>query len=581
LTAAYANNSLAGNGLQEFQFLERNFNSVYTKPDITSNRSPFLNLQARRIVTPRIAFSGNAYFRYIRTITMNGDINEESLNQALYQPNAAERTALTAAGLSGFPVAGENAANTPFPRWRCIANVLLGDEPAEKCNGLINRGITHQRNYGLAGQMTWNTGRNQLIAGAAYDGNRVGFLQSTELGYLNPDRTVTGLGAYGDGITGGDTDGEPYDTQVNLSGRIHSASLFATNTYSGNRWNLTVSGRFNRTTVDNRDQLRPQAGTGSLTGLHDFHRFNPAIGATFRGLYAGYTEGNRAPTSIELGCADPEAPCKLPNAMAGDPPLQQVVARTFETGYRSGGSDSRLRWNLGWFQTANRNDILFVASEQSGFGYFKNFDRTLRQGIETGVNARFGRVTFGGGYTFLHATFESAEEVNGTGNSTNEVALDGAPGFEGTIEIDKGNRIPLIPAHLFKAYADLQVTSKLQVDLGLLGVSSSYARGNENNQHKPDGTYYLGSGESPGYGLVNLGARYQVHPRVQFFVQANNLLDKRYYSGAQLGPSGFTNTGAFVARPFAVRNGEYAVRQSTFFAPGSPRGAWAGVRVRF
>ena len=578
LATAYANNSLAGNGLQEFQFLERSFSSVYTKPDITSNRSPFVNLQARRIVTPHIAFSGNAYFRYIRTIAMNGDINEDSLDQSLYQPNAAERAALTAARYSGFPVAGETAANTPFPRWRCIANVLLGDEPAEKCNGLINRGNTHQRNYGLAGQVTWNTGGNQLTAGAAYDGNRVGFAQSTELGYLNPDRSVTGLGAFADGITGGDVDSEPYNTQVNLSSRIHSGSAFATNTYSGNRWNLTVSGRFNRTTVDNRDRLRPKAGTGSLTGLHEFHRFNPAAGATFRGFYAGYTEGNRAPTAIELGCADPAAPCKLPNAMAGDPPLLQVVARTFEAGYRSGGSDRRLRWNLGWFQTANRKDILFVASEQTGYGYFKNFDRTLRQGIETGANARLGHFTIGGGYTFLRATFESVEEVNGTGNSTNDAA---SPGFEGAIGIGKGNRMPLIPGHLVKAYADIQVTSKFQVDLGLLGVSNSYARGNENNRHKPDGRHYLGSGESPGYALVNLGARYRVHPRVQLFVQANNLFDKRYYSGAQLGAMGFTNESAFIARPFPVVGGQYAVRQSTFLAPGAPRGAWAGIRLQF
>ena len=59
-------------------------------------------------------------------------------------------------------------------------------------------------------------------------------------------------------------------------------------------------------------------------------RFNPAAGVTYNArqgvnLYAGYSEGSRAPTSIELGCADPNQPCKLPNAMAGDPPLDQVV----------------------------------------------------------------------------------------------------------------------------------------------------------------------------------------------------------------------------------------------------------------
>ncbi|WP_321477852.1 TonB-dependent receptor [uncultured Paludibaculum sp.] len=591
LTLAYANNALIGNGLQEQRLLERDYGSVYTKPDQTANRSPFVNLQLRHSFSNVVTFSGNAYFRHIRSRTMNGDINEDSLDQSIYQPSAAERAALTAAGYSGFPASGATAQNTPFPSWRCIANVLLNDEPGEKCNGLINATASQQRNYGVSGQVSWmgriGSNRNQLTAGAAYDGNSVGFHQSTELGYLAPDRSVIGTGAYADGVTGGDVDGEPLDNRVNLSGRIHSASLFATNTLTvADRLNLTFSGRFNRTTIDNKDQLVPLAGSGSLTGKHDFSRFNPAIGATYRvagpvSIYGGFTQGNRAPTSIELGCADPATPCKLPNSMAGDPPLKQVVTGTFEAGLRGGGEHG-FRWSAGWFRATNHDDILFVASEQTGFGYFKNFDTTRRQGLELDGSARVGRVTVGGGYTFLHATFESTEIVNGSGNSSNDLARTVSPGLEGPIEIQPGSHIPLIPSHLVKAYADVQVTSKLLVDVGVAGVSSSYARGNENNQHQPDGTYYVGPGRSPGYGVVNLGARYSVHRLVELFVQVNNLFDRRYYSGAQLGPSGFTPEGSFVARPFpAASNGEYPVRQSTFYAPGAPRGAWVGLRFRF
>ena len=50
------------------------------------------------------------------------------------------------------------------------------------------------------------------------------FQQGTELGYLNPDRTVTGVGAFGDGVTGGTVDGEPFDTRVDLDGRIPSGA---------------------------------------------------------------------------------------------------------------------------------------------------------------------------------------------------------------------------------------------------------------------------------------------------------------------------------------------------------------------
>jgi outer membrane receptor protein involved in Fe transport len=580
LTLAYANNSLVGNGLQEQRFLERDYNSVYTKPDITANRSPFVNLNVRHTLSGNVLFSGNAYFRYIRTRTLNGDLNDNSLDQSVYQPNAAERAALTAAGYTGFPTSGENAANTPFPFWRCIGQALLRDEPGEKCNGLLTRSNGQQRNYGLSGQVSWfhtmAGHRNQFTAGAGFDGNSVGFAQLSELGYLNPDRSVTGVKAFGDGVTGGNVDGEPFDTQVNLSGRIHSRSIYATDTLSSSKWSVTLSGRFNHTTIDNRDRIRPAAGAGSLTGKHSFNRFNPAVGATYRAtgwasLYAGYTEGNRAPTSVELGCADPNTPCKLPNAMAGDPPLAQVLARTIEAGVRS-SSESKIQWTAGWFRAGNRHDILFVASPQTGFGYFKNFDKTRRQGLELDIHSRVGRVSLGGGYTFLDATFQSAEVLSGDGNSTNN---------SGRIAVKPGNRIPLIPAHMVKGYADIQVTSKFLVNLGAAGIASSYARGNENNEHQPDGRYYLGPGKSPGYAVANLGARYQVHPHIQLFVQVNNLFNRRYYSASQLGETGFTSTGAFIARPFPAVNGQFPVQRATFYAPGAPVGAWAGLRVRF
>ena len=46
------------------------------------------------------------------------------------------------------------------------------------------------------------------------------------------------------------------------------------------------------------------------------------------------------------------------------------------------------------------------------------------------------RVTVGAGYTFLRATFESDETVNGESNSTNDAAEEGEPGLEGAIEIE-------------------------------------------------------------------------------------------------------------------------------------------------
>ena len=589
LTLGYANNALTGNGLQEQRLLARDYASVYTIPDTTANRAPYLSLSGRRSLRSTLSISGNAYYRYIRTATLNGDINEDSLGQSVYQPSTADIQALTNAGFTGFPTSGANAANTPFPSWRCIAQALQGDEPAEKCNGLLNRTRSQQHNYGLSGQATLLGSprgyRNQFTFGSGYDGNTVSFAQSSQLGYLNPDRTVTGVNAYGDGVTGGVVDGEPFDTRVDLHGTVNTGSVYGIDTISGGNWSFTASGRYNRTTIDNHDRVHPVSGTGSLTATNSFERFNPAIGVTFNptralSTYVSYSESSRAPTSIELGCADPQQPCKLPNALAGDPPLKQVVTRTVEAGLR-GRQESAVNWRAGWFRSENHDDILFVSSTQTGYGYFKNFGATRRQGFEANVQGRIGRLNLGTGYTFLDATYQSTENVDGSSNSTNDGAEAGNPGTDGTIQIRPGNRIPLIPHHMLKAFAAVQATKKLSVDLDFVAVSRSYARGNENNLSQPDGTYYLGPGTSPGYGVVNLGARYQVHPKLEFFAQINNLLDHRYYTGAQLGPTGFTSQGTFVARPLPAVDGEYPVVHATFYAPGASIGAWGGMRIKF
>ena len=157
---------------------------------------------------------------------------------------------------------------------------------------------------------------------------------------------------------------------------------------------------------------------------------------------------------------------------------------------------------------------------------------------------------------------------------------DGGPGLDGDIQFTPGDRIPQIPRHSFKAYANYDPTSRLDVDLDFVAVSSSFARGSENNQDQPDGIYYLGQPVSPGYGVVNIGARYRFR-HVEAFVRIDNLLNHKYYTAAQLGTTPYDNNGNFVARPFPPVNGEYPIRSSTFFAPGSPIDVFGGLKVRF
>ncbi len=592
LSLAYADNSLYGNGLQEQRLLQQRYDSVFTKPDITDNKSVFLNLSGSRELAKDVKFSGNAYYRRLRTSTFNGDINEDSLDQNVYL-NAAGRTYLRA--LPGNPYGlsttyTENATNTPFPYLSCIYQAMIQDEPGEKCTGLLNRSSTRQSNYGVTGQVSFagdlGGNRNQFVVGGGFDKSRSNFQQTAQLGYLNADRSVTGIPYFADGVTGGDVDGEPFDTRVNLNGRIRTGSVFLANTTSfGTQLHLSVSGRYNHTEVNNRDFITP-TGINSLSGDHTFGRFNPAIGLAFTpsreiSVYAGYNEASRAPTSIELGCANPENECKLPNALAGDPPLNQVVSKTIEAGLR-GRIGSNLSWNAGVFRSENRDDILFVAGSTPGFGYFKNFGKTRRQGIELGMNGRSSGFHVGANYTYLLATFETPDSFSANANSSNGPAAAGNPGLEGAITVRPGDQIPLIPRHLFKVNADYQVNAAWSLGLNLIAVSSALARGNENGGHQPDGRFYLGSGRSAGYGVLNFTTNYRATPQLEFFAQINNLLDREYASAAQLGSTPITAGGAFQARPFGGSGAAgYPLQNSTFYAPGAPRALFVGLRYQF
>jgi outer membrane receptor protein involved in Fe transport len=597
LTMSYANNSLIGNGLQDYRLLESDYSSVYSIPDSTVNRSPSFNFIARHEFSNTLAFSGNAWFRNIRTDAIDANFNTDVLGNSIYQPTAQEQAVLSGAGYTGFPASGANITNTPFPKWSCIAEALQLGDPDETCDGVNIFSKEVQNDYGFSGQLIWNTspgiGRNQFAMGASLDRGSVDYTQNTGYAYVNPNYTLTSVPAWQDGSTS--VDGSPVDSRVNLHGSTPNWSLYFTDTLTlAKTVNVTVSGRYNRYTIDNSDRINPTPGPGSLDGDYVFQRFNPAIGITWSPIptlnaYARYSQGSRAPSAIELGCADPANPCALPNALAADPPLQQVVTNTWEAGLRGKPEIPfihNLTWNAGAFRAENRNDILFVSSVILGTGYFQNFAKTLREGFDADLAGRIGRVTWGLDWTFLSATYQSTETVDGSANDTSDSALSGYPGLDGNIYIHPGNRIPLIPKQSGKAYADFQATSKLVFDLTEVAVSSSYARGNENNAYKADGIYYLGPGVTPGYAVTNFRAHYDLTKRFQLAVQIDNLFNLHYYTAAQLANTSLTSQGAFQSDPFpAYATGPYAksspVQSATFFSPGAPRRAWVELRVKF
>lgn len=595
LSGGYSINNLNGNGTQDFRAITRTvglnhgYSSVYSVPDTTNQHSPFLTLNATHVVSSSLFFNGNAYLRYTRTNTTNGDVNDNSFDQSLYTLSAADRAALTAAGIP-FPPS-ITPANTPFPYLRCIAQGLELSEPGEKCTGRATDTVNRQHAYGLSGVMSWSLSRNRFAVGAGWDHGSLTFVQGAQYAYLNPDGvTITRIPVFLDGST--NVNGSPQDNRVNLHGSTNTPSFFVTDTLTLGKWVLKAGGRYNHTNISNIDRLTPTSYRGTLTATNIFQRFNPTVGVVFKpsnviNAYFDYGESSRAPTSSELGCADPDFPCSLPNVLVSDPPLKQVVSRTYEFGVRGNPGD-RYRWSVGYFHSNNYDDLLFVTSDLASYGYFTNFGRTRRQGVEALLSAHLHNVDAGAEYTFLEATYQSSQSIGSPSNSSNSNALNGRKGVTdgGEITINPGNHIPQVPQHMMKLFADYHPVRKLSISADFNLIGASYVRGNENNLHKPDGQYYLGRGTSPGYGVVNLGSRYRFNAHYELFAQINNLLNRHYYTAGQLSSTPYDDSGNFTARTFPVYgaggdDAAYPVRNSTFLAPGAPIIAFGGLKVTF
>ena len=174
---------------------------------------------------------------------------------------------------------------------------------------------------------------------------------------------------------GREGEADAFEVATNVKTETHAGGPFFTLTAEPiEKLTLTVSGRYEVTHLAITDRLAghvdddDEAGTDA-SGNHTFDRFNPAVGATYAfterlSLYAGYSESYRAPTAIELTCANPEAPCPVPTAIVDDPPLDAVKGKTWETGVRW-ALPPYIDATLAFFRTDLKDDILFRNEPES------------------------------------------------------------------------------------------------------------------------------------------------------------------------------------------------------------------------
>lgn len=499
----------AGELTEDLYFNRRE--AVYTHPDQTKNQLGQLGFNVQHAVDADSSISALAYARKSRRDTINGDEAEE-------------------------------------------APVLPGDP-----NAAFNTTATRQTGYGAAISFARASGAHQWQVGASVDTARVRYRQLEQEGFFTDTRGVVADA------------GEEPELSANVEGKSTSFGLYLTDTWQvGARTHVTGTARYNRSTVSN--QLTTRDDVTDLIEVKPSERFsynsiNPALGIAHRlgeaaatpTVFANVARNTRVPTVIELGCADPDEPCRLPAGLQADPFLEQVKSTTVEAGLRWPFAPGK-RFSIEAYRTVNKDDILFRSTSVTGqLGYFANFPKTRNQGVDAEFAMSAGALDFGIGYSYLEATYQ-ADGVLRQG--------------ERNVTITPGTRIAGLPRRTIKVAADWRMGYGFSLGADLQSVGARGVSGNEDGLlEDPEAGEPLQARDLkiPSYTLVNLRASWKPSKQWELYLNVNNVADKSYETFGALAETVFTPTGVYA--------GDEA--DALFVAPGAGRSVFFGLRVRF
>ncbi len=501
IAVSLADNSLNGTQALPLSML-RNPRQPYTWPDSTQNQLGFGNATWTHAFAEDTLLAVNGYYRRLRTTGVNSNVNGD------YDPVESPAEAFNL----------QTAATT------------------RSWGGAIQ----------LSARRDWGGTAHQVVVGAAFDGGSTSFSQAQQDATFVNDREAVGTGAFA--------------TTTDVSSKVSYAGAYIADTITlSKQWSMMLAGRYNTARVTTQDLT---GDTPAINATNTFRKFSPAIGGNWQpspnlNAFASVSQGIRVPTPIELTCADPAAPCTLPNIFVADPPLQPVIATTYEAGLR-GRMGSTGYYSAAIYRTELADDIQFISAGSGAVnaGFFQNVGKTRRQGLELTGGASLGEFSFVARYSYLDATFQSGFDENSPNNSSANA--------EGEIFVQSGNRVPGLPRNTFRLRADW-ASGPFALGATVLAVGSQYARGDENNQDA--------NGQVPGYTVVALDGTWQVDRHWQLFMRVDNLFDRAYQNFGILGANYFRGPGntfdAALAGP------------EQFRAPGAPLGAWIGIRYRF
>jgi iron complex outermembrane recepter protein len=480
------------------QLLDLGWNRTFTSPQTTKNEMAMISGNGSVKASPTTTLSGVLYYRWFEQKHVDGNIVE-------------------AEDCAGLVCLEEDGA---LEEAEDINGNDLAFNPALSY-GSIDRTSQEADSWGTQLQAVEKSPvagyPNQFLLGASYDHGRVPYGTSSELGFFGPQFVVNGFNPPFILAEPDDFAMRNLTTQNTYIGLFFSDTVDVTDDFA-----VTVGGRYNYARI----QLQDNTGEApEINGDNRYYRFNPMAGATYQlgggtTLYGSYAEANRAPTPAELACADPDNPCLIESFLTADPPLNQVVSKTFELGLRgqlaNWGQTQNLQWTAGLFHALNEDDIIAVAAPTSGRGYFQNAGNTLRQGIEAGLRYTDNRLMAYANYALVSATFRTPLEIASPDNPA-AVPCTGDPG-ETCVNVQKGDRIPGIPEHRFKTGFEYWLTKKWKFGADLVAASNQVYFGDEGNDNS----------KLPGYAKVDIHTSYDVTQHVQVYGLINNLFNSHY-----------------------------------------------------
>lgn len=529
LVASGAATSLGVVGPTPFDLIQRNSKAVYTFPQTTRNTIGSLALNGKTRLDENWEIEASAYLRSLQQRHVDG--NDAEFERCSNSSSFVGRLCLEDDGFPR-PVPFTGAAALNFRNQFAIldqnsASILF---TPGTIYGTVDRTFTDSSSRGITLQVTGNAPLfglpNYLTAGFSLDSSAIGFRSTSTLGRIFPDFNV----AVDGGLAGS-------GSIIHANGSIGYApvTLGATTDYYGfylvdaldltDHLTLTVGLRANAADIVTRDRSGLAA---ELNGTHGYGHVNPLAGLTWKitdeiSLFGSYSQSNRAPTPLELDCADPLRPCLLEGSLVADPPLAQVVSHSYQAGVRGSTQmmDGKLDWSVSLFRTDSDNDIVALASTLAGRGYFANVPSTQRQGAD--LSARYATQGWSAyaSYSYLDATYQ----FTGTLASPNNPNANS----NGNVAVTPGRRMPLNPANTIRAGGDVDVMEGISLGGELAFTGSQYFDGDPSNLN----------GKLPSTVVVNLRAAWQIDERWQLFGVVDNLFDNRdALYGSYFDPSG-------------------------------------------